>query len=118
VLEREQKEETMNEDKTIAVDDARIDAEYVELPVDMYGKTIRIGDAVCVGTEPYGKVDGLLLKEHGWKVCVGLTALPPYGLAHDHCDSFERIAAEIEESDVDGCTDWADRIRKLAKEEG
>jgi hypothetical protein len=106
----------MNEDKMIAVDDARIDAEYVELPVDMDGKTIRIGDAVCVGTEPYGKVNGLLLKEQGWKVYVGLTALPPYGVTHDHSDSLERIAAEIEESDVDVCTDWADRIRKLAKE--
>lgn len=31
-------------------------------------------------------------------------------------DSLERIADEIEESDVDGCIDWADRIRKLAKE--
>ena len=33
-------------------------------------------------------------------------------------DSLERIAQEIEEADVDGCTDWAERIRRLAKDEG
>lgn len=41
----------------------------------------------------------------------------PDVLTHERPDSLERIAQEIEEAGVDGCTDWAERIRRLAGRE-
>ncbi len=41
----------------------------------------------------------------------------PNLLTHERPDSLGCIASEIEESDVDGCIDWADRIRRLADRE-
>ena len=106
----------------------RIDAEMVELPRDKDGEPIHLGDTVY---DKYGiawHVRGVTLTYDAASTsnCViragsekgGIRGLNPEMLTHERPDSLERIADEIEEADVDGCTDWADRIRKFAKERG
>lgn len=103
----------------------RIDAEMVELPKDKDGKPIRVGETV------YGKdgkawcVRGVTIGEMSEALRYTISVTSDTGgwrhirhewFTHERPDSLERIADEIEESDVDGCTDWANRIRKLAKE--
>lgn len=99
----------------------RIDAEYVELPVDKDGVHIKVGDTVH--REKWGEKRVRWIEFHGdyWMVALssGLGRVlygKPGELTHERPDSLERIADEIEEADVDGCIDWAARIRKLAKE--
>jgi hypothetical protein len=140
VLDREQKEETMKISDEIRefiskgdlfpnqVDELgciadRIEAEYVELPVDKDGVPIKPGDIVRSKIWS-GERKVLRIESVGncWTVslsdamfgCVNVFA---HEVAHERPDSLERIAAEIEEADVDGGADWAERIRKLAKED-
>ena len=101
----------------------RIDAEMVERPRDVDGKPIHVGDTVYVDCNCFEfKVDRIELRDHF--VSIGLAPpgvhaqKEPSILTHKRPDSLERIADEIEEADVDGCIDWADRIRRLAKEGG
>ena len=105
----------------------RIDAEMAELPRDKDGKPIHVGDTVygkdgkawCVRGVTIGEMSEALRctisvasDTDGWR------HIRAEWFAHERPDSLERIADEIEESDVDGCTDWANRIRRLAKERG
>lgn len=65
-----------------------------------------------------GQVDGLHYADGRW--CVednDFERYPAVSVWYERPDSLERIADEIEESDVDGCIDWANRIRKLAEKE-
>lgn len=99
----------------------RIDAEYIMLPAGKDGVNIRMGDAVYGAGCGERRVCGFdFTIEHGWKLWLegdyDYAYVRAEDVTHGLPDSFERIAAEIEESDVDGCTDLADRIRKLAKE--
>ena len=101
----------------------RIDAEMVELPRDVDGKPIHVGDTVYVDCNCFEfKVDRI--EFHDNLVSIGLAApgvhaqKEPSILTHERPDSLELIADEIEEADVDGCIDWADRIRRLEKEGG
>lgn len=98
----------------------RIDAEMVELPRDADGKPIHVGETMyglrgrgrmVVSLRLYGEEDPTWMVSMGTDACVH-----PSCLTHERQDSLERIADEIEKADVDGCTDWADRIRKFAKE--
>lgn len=98
----------------------RIDAEMIELPRDADGKPIHVGETMyglrgrgrmVVSLRLYGEEDPTWMVNIGTDACVH-----PSCLAHELQDSLERIADEIEKADVDGCTDWADRIRKFAKE--
>ena len=98
----------------------RIDAEMVELPRDADGKPIHVGETVynldgykhmAVSLRLYGEEDPTWMVSMGMDACVN-----PSRITHERPDSLERIADEIEKADVDGCTDWADRIRKFAKE--
>lgn len=98
----------------------RIDAEMVELPMDMDGEPIHLGDKIFDLNGDEHTASSLYLlrcKDPTWMVNVGFGAhVSPRDLTHKPKDSLERIAEEIEKSDVEGCIDWADRIRKLAKE--
>lgn len=104
----------------------RIDAEMVELPKDADGVPIRVGDTVYGEDGRAWHVEGISLGRwakwaeghvvHAMGDSGQWRDLMPEWLTHERPDSLERIAEEIEKADVDGCTDWAGRIRKLAKE--
>lgn len=109
----------------------RIEAEMVELPRDRDGVPIHVGDTVYLDDGRKAKVARIQLSERehsiGFTVCGDFFALWPEDLTHTQPDSWERIAAELEEwsdgADVDGdaCDvprAIAGRIRKLAKREG
>lgn len=108
----------------------RIDAEMVELPRDMDGVPIHVGDTVwtdaveCTVTsiEFYEDITKIFTSSRGTQAIVG-----PTNITHTSPDSLGRIADELEAwcdgADVDGdaCEkprDLADRIRKLAEKEG
>lgn len=105
----------------------RIDAEMAELPRGKDGKPIRVGETVYGEDDKAWCVRGVVIgqwTEHTKSPVVYATGdsgqwrnLLPWLLTHERPDSWERIADEIEESDVDGCTDWADCIRRLAERE-
>ena len=101
----------------------RIDNEMAELPRSAEGR-VWTGSEGCFcereGTEfrrhrPCGLVrkDGKWFLEtaSGWRY-------EPESMWYERPDSLERIAEEIEESDDDGCTDRAERNRRLSKEGG
>jgi hypothetical protein len=110
----------------------RIDQETAELPTDMDGVPIHVGDTVwnakkdaieCTVTsiELYEDITKIFISCRGIEAIVG-----PTDLTHTSPDSWERIADELEawcdSVDVDGdaCDkprDLADRIRRLAKED-
>ena len=99
----------------------RIDAEYVELPVDKDGVLVKPGDTVYSKKWSDREVGHIEFDGEHWRVGLsgilgGYVYVMPDNVTHERPDSLERIAAEIEEADVDGCADWAARIRKLAKE--
>jgi hypothetical protein len=102
----------------------RIEAEYVELPVDADGVPIKPGDIVSSkiwsGERKVRRIESV---GNCWTVSLsdamfGYVNVFAHEVTHESPDSLERIADEIERADVDGCTDWADRIRKLAEKEG
>ena len=105
----------------------RIDAEMAELPRGKDGRPIHVDDTLydSDGTQwtvvhicYFSPDDGPdVVAQHG---NAEINFEPPdyHGMTHERPDSLERIADEIEEADVDGRIDWADRIRELAKEYG
>lgn len=111
----------------------RIDREMVELPKDADGNVIHVGDMVRKNTSGKEMIvkELYLLSEQRWVISVGCGLC--YGVlevTHEH-DSFERIARELErwggtvdmQSNGYGkiferANEFADRIRKLAKEDG
>ena len=109
----------------------RIDAEMVELPKDADGVPIHVGDVVYLDDGRKAEVTHIDLM---WGTsCIACFASGkdhdcfPSGISHTVPDSLERIADELvawcNSVDVDGdaCAtprDIADRIRKLAKEQG
>lgn len=111
---------------TLSILADRIDAEMAELPRGKDGRPIHVEDTLydSDGTQwtvthiyYYSPDDGPdVVAQHG---NAEINFEPPdyHGMTHERPDSWERIANEIEESDVDGCTDWADRIRRLAEME-
>lgn len=99
----------------------RIDAEMVELPKDMDGVPIHVGDTVYTTDGSKAYVERICIMANTTHVKCAFSdgriiEFQPTELTHTRPDSLERIADEIEKADVDGCTDWADRIRKFAKE--
>lgn len=100
----------------------RIDLEMVELPRDKDGEPVHLNDTVYDSRGNECHVNSMTLYSNGDDATVRVgdgvcsTAVTTYVLTHKRPDSLERIADEIEKADVDGCADWADRIRKLAKE--
>lgn len=112
----------------------RIDAEMVELPRDRDGATIHVGDTVydengmtCeVVSFSFGRwSEGMTV--HATDGSSKWRDLMPGRLAHTAPDSWERIADDLEawcdgaDGDGDACEkprDLAERIRKLAKEQG
>lgn len=130
-----------NEDTFIDNDDCdelralidRIDAEMVELPRDMDGAPIHVGDTVYLRDGRKYHVFRINIARDHTSIDVNpfgkgtlLPAIEPTRITHTRPDSWERIAAELDDwcdrVDVDGdaCDkprDLADRIRKLAKEQ-
>ena len=124
----------------------RIDSELVELPKDADGVPINIGDTIYTEDGDAGDVIGIYfiqhketVKENKENVVCTLSdgsniVLAPHELSHEQPDSLERIADELEAArgwrDQNGehscivssvstktLQEWADRIRKLAKED-
>lgn len=106
----------------------RIDAELVELPKDTDGVPIHVGDTVygCISGRK-SQATGLRL-EDAWVILTNHGFGEPHIFTHSSPDSWERIADELDEQagslTKDGYTwqedaihDFADRIRKLAKEQ-
>lgn len=112
----------------------RIDAEMVELPKDADGVPIHVGDTVygCISGRK-SQATGLRL-EDAWVILTNHGFGEPHIFTHTRPDSLESIADELEAAkgwrDQNGeysCIvssvstktlgDWADRIRKLAKEQ-
>lgn len=109
---------------------SRIDAEMVELPKDKDGVPIHVGDTVygCSSGRRFA-IDELQLVDSAIYIkASGVTYyIKASNVTHARPDSLERIAGELDEmvdaarSADDGCeklADLAERIRKLAKEEG
>lgn len=111
----------------------RIDAEMVELPRDMDGETIHLGDKIFDLNGDEQAVSALYLlkrKDPTWMVNVGFGAhVSPRDLTHKPKDSLERIAsdmgAEIESLEIsrsdgdalDTLRDYMERIKVLAERE-
>lgn len=105
----------------------RIDAEMVELPLDMDGVPIHIGDTAYLYNGFKAKVKSIEFNQGEQTVIftVGCNGFyPPSAFTHTRPDSLVRIADEIEKLSmnpigISGQTlaEWADRISKLAKEE-
>lgn len=124
-----------NEDTFIDDDDCnelraladRIDAEMVELPRDIDGVPIHVGDKVweMLGDGEEETVRSITLTGGTAAVttaCHGFRAgVRPNDLAHTRPDSFEHIARDLEdwaEGNISGSAQsFADRIRKLAERE-
>lgn len=99
----------------------RIEAEYIMLPAGKDGVNVRMGDAIYSADYGERRVCGFdFTIENGWRLWLEGDYDYAYArledVSHERPDSLERIAAEIEESDVEGGAGWAARIRKLAKE--
>lgn len=109
----------------------RIDAEMIELPKSADGK-IWTGREVCFWTndtdEGYHQFDSLTCRNGVWFVeDIHNTTYTSESVFYERPDSWERIAAELEGLSVDSsdnyyvsthCSKLANRIRKLAKEQG
>ncbi len=117
----------------------RIDAELVELPKDADGVPIHVGDTVYMDdgrmAEVYsiefknGETNVLCRTPSGCYVSSGYVYRLPNKLTHTRPDSLERIAQDMEDwaeryrfnsggGIFNYALDFADRIRKLAKEQG
>lgn len=105
----------------------RIDAEMVELPRDRDGVPIHVDDTVYLedgGKATVTRIE-LIQGEHGidFSVCGKFFALGPEDFTHVLPDSWKRIAEDIQKRIGTGFIEsstlgeWADRIRKLAKEQ-
>lgn len=110
----------------------RIDAEMVELPNDADGVPIHVGDTVYLDDGSKAYVERICIMANTTHVKCAFSdgriiEFQPTELTHTRPDSFERIADELDEQagslTKDGYTwqedaihDFADRIRKLAKE--
>lgn len=110
----------------------RIDREMFELPKDMDGAPIHVGDMVYLDDGRIAIVDAVeFIQEFGGRIkCFnskyGYANRSPEEVAHESHDSFERIADELDEM-VDAAdhpndtyekiADLAERIRKLAAKE-
>ena len=104
----------------------RIDSEMVELPLDMDGVPIHIGDTAYLYNGFKAEVKSIEFNQGEQTVIftVGYNGFyPPSAFTHTRPDSLVRIAEDIEErigtGVIDGSTlcKWVERIRKLAKEE-
>ena len=112
----------------------RIDAEMVELPKDKDGEPINLGDEVYLNDKNghVTRIDYHIDEECNvtfWadKECIVCMGAELAELTHEHHDSLESIADELNEL-VDGpgpaddvcekLADLANRIRKLAEKEG
>lgn len=112
----------------------RIDAETVELPKDADGVPINVGDVVYLDDGREAKVyrieltngkdairESITVNIQGMMHSLAVNI--PSSLTHTYPDSWERIAHDIETSkgtvliSEKTLDDWADRIRKLAKED-
>lgn len=94
----------------------RIDSEMMERPLAADGKLLVDGETVydSNGRKYHvNEVYPLVNVSTSTHSC----SMFPDRFTHERPDSLERIADEIEKADVDGCIDWADRIRKLAAKE-
>lgn len=114
----------------------RIDAEMVELPKDADGVPIHVGDTVYMSNGRKVHVSRVNIARDHTSIDSGpcgngplFFAIEPTRFTHTAPDSWERIADELDEQagslTKDGYTwqedaihDFADRIRKLAKEQG
>ena len=113
----------------------RIDNEMVELPRDRDGDVIHIGDTMYTADGRKAHVVGIHFIPSKAYIglefpSLGITAdYIPHCIAHEHPDSLERIADELQEWSetvyvadnreiFDHVAEFADRIRKLAKKEG
>lgn len=112
----------------------RIDREMIELPKDVHGVPINIGDTIYAADGSTANVFGIYIMQYKKNVvCMlsngGSIVCAPYELSHEQPDSLERIADELDEQagslTKDGYTwqddaihELADRIRKLADKEG
>ena len=112
----------------------RIDAEYVELPVDNDGVPINVGDTVYWSDWDEREVRRIEFDGERWKVALsdaiaGYVHVWPDCVTHERPDSLERIADDIDKWRVcaadkcdtfgieeDSLVEFADRIRKMAKD--
>ena len=111
----------------------RIDAEMVELPLDRDGVPIHVGDTVYLEDGRMAEAYSIKFKNCETNVlcrtpsgCYGYVYRLPNKLTHNCPDSFGRIADDMDNfADANyasgllkqGIKDFADRIRKLAKEQ-
>ena len=103
----------------------RIDEETVELPKDADGVPFHVGDTVYYCNSGFQLEVLSLLFDGQWHITTNSAHVHGTSLVtHERPDSFERIADDIEATKEDVIIDhatldgWANRIRRLAKEEG
>lgn len=112
----------------------RIDAEMVELPKDVDGKPIRVGDTVYACDDPSLEYEVSYIEYRRDVTTIGMDApgiqtyRRPALITHERHDSWERIANELDERagsltkdgykwQEDEIHDFAKRIRRLAERE-
>ena len=111
----------------------RVDREMVELPLDRDGVPIHVGDTVYLEDGRMAEAYSIKFKNCETNVlcrtpsgCYGYVYRLPNKLTHNCPDSFGRIADDMDNfADANyasgllkqGIKDFADRIRKLAKEQ-
>ena len=110
----------------------RIDSEMVELPKDKDGVPIHVGDMMwdyMTGRKmTVTTLSTLSMRDSGWYVFTDKAGyVKASHLTHAQPDSWERIAAELDEvvdaarwadDSCEKLADLAERIRRLAKEDG
>lgn len=132
-VRRSYKDEHMDPRELIAIAD-RIDREMVELPKDRDGVPINLGDTVYLEGGRKAEVRRIILGQEKTSIDLWMCdkgsfffSVAQRNITHTRPDSWERIAAELEGLSVDSsdnyyvsthCSKLADRIRKLAKEQG
>lgn len=131
-VKRSYADEHMDPRELLALAD-RVDAEMVELPRDIDGVPINVGDTVYLDDGEKAEVTRIgigMIKGSIYTIVYGdHFSLTPGHITHTRPDSWERIAYELEEwsesNRINGsgevfyrAGDLADRIRKLVKKEG
>lgn len=104
----------------------RIDREMVELPKDMDGVPIHVGDT-AYGCRSGMKmiISELRMTMNGWSISTSSGYLTDAKVTHERPDSWERVAYDLEtvvpiddDGDMRFRRELADRIRKLVEKEG
>lgn len=111
-IDKAHDDELMQAKAVVLLDCISVADDFIELPKDADGKTIRVGDDVDVINYEPGIVASLQLNESGWLVSVRPhgwdtpTVYDPESIRHAKPDSWERIISEFAERVLNSGHQW------------